>query len=84
MALRYWSDPWQRSDILELADHLLGMDRRGIRWVTTLMMSPPTEAMFIDKLRSGSNSIRMKKLPVRHRLVHRAAEELVLWNFDVQ
>lgn len=80
----YWSDPWQRADILELADHLLDLDRRRVRWVTTLMMSPPTEAIFIDTLRSGSNSTRMKKLPVRHRLVHRAAEELVLWNFDVQ
>ncbi|CUW39900.1 protein of unknown function [Magnetospirillum sp. XM-1] len=80
----YWSEPWQRADILELADHLLDLDHRRVRWVTTLIMSPPTEGMFIDILRSGSNSIRMYKLPVRHRLVHRAAEELVLWNFDAR
>lgn len=79
----YWCDPWGRDDFMELADHLIALDRRHARWVTTLMLSPETEQLFLDKLYGASNRIHARHLPVRHTLVHRAAEELIIWNFPV-
>lgn len=80
---RLYLDGWQRSDILDLADYLIELDRRGNRWLTTLMLSSATERLLIDKLRCASNAIHHGKLPVQHSLVHRPAEELLIWNFDV-
>lgn len=79
---RLYLDGWQRSDILDLANYLIDQDRRGNRWVTTLMTSSSTELLLIDKLRTASNSIHHGKLPVQHSIVHRAAEELLIWNFE--
>lgn len=80
----YWGCPWQADDMDEFADHLLDLDRRGVRWVTTLMVSATTEFAFLDRLRTGSNAIRDIKLPVRHVLVRRPAEELLVWNFPAR
>lgn len=79
---RLYLNGWQRADILNLADYLIELDRRGNRWVTTLMTSSSTELLLIDKLRTASNAIRYGKLPVQHSIVHRAAEELLIWNFE--
>lgn len=80
----YWGKPWGQSDFDELAEQMACLDRRGVRWVTTLMLSQPTEMLFIDKLRTRSaNRISVKRLSVQHSLVHRPAEELLIWNFKV-
>lgn len=79
----YWCDPWRRDDFMELADHLIALDRRHARWVTTLMLSPETEQLFLDKLSAASSRIHAQHLPVRHSLVQRTAEELIIWNFPV-
>jgi site-specific DNA-adenine methylase len=77
----YFCRPWRQPDFFELADHLSQIDRRGVRWVVTLMLSPETEKLFIEKLRNKCNTLRYGKLPVTHCIAHKKSEELLLWNF---
>lgn len=77
----YWGRPWAADDLLELAEQLVELDRRGVRWVTSLMMSGETEAAFLGRLRGGCKRVNVSSLLVKHVLVRRTAEERLIWNF---